>query len=796
VKIEAGQLFEQNWVASHYTSGDRLSFSGLKIKHDKTTEHVTRSSTIASQMGNVEVETGGTFRNIASDVSAGDSIKIKAQEVDIRDGTHQSTDQHTSSELKFRPPVTASLEFQDTKLTHTTQRSSNFAAGNNLDIESHGNLVVTGSNLAAGNQANLTGQNVVVQNGLYTDTNKSVGGSTFAGLGLGYVVVGASANASNGSYQTLTPSTVTAGSQININGSQSVGIKATKVQAGDSINVSTPNLAVNGEYQKSDSKNYGGSAFIMIGPNGPIGGGAGVNGGYEKSGKYFASEFDANHINLNSLNQTIDGARINGQDINPHSDYHEVHQFSLGVGYGAGTPSINLGFDNFSIAAGTGKTSFASVGFKQFNLGTALDPSNKTANLFAGGYGFNTNLNISNTISSDHTIWTPSISYGPLGIGASFQHGDLKTMTGVAGFANFSKTIEDWDWQCFEEDAPIETNKGLKLIPEVKAGDVVKTWNENTKQFEWKKVLNVFEKTVDRTLHVQLSNGQTMNVTPEHKILVAGSWILAKDLKVGNKLLGSNGKVVFVQSIQIVNKKVKVYNFETEDNHTYLAYGVVVHNKCWVNTKDGKTSLIDNEQYAQLIKDGKEPKFAKTENGIANPNNSNNPINQAFEAAKNGIVIDDFKYTPEQFIEFIQSEDGFEAAKNYQGMNKIISDHYKWMIVGSGAGIVLSELVGAFKNVIGISGLETESLMQQTFKQLGNLENVGILKADNILKENGFAYIGRTPGGYYKYYNDNGAKVQIRPNGQVYRYSGKGQNIIRYDSFGKHTPNHGQEFLF
>jgi hypothetical protein len=292
------------------------------------------------------------------------------------------------------------------------------------------------------------------------------------------------------------------------------------------------------------------------------------------------------------------------------------------------------------------------------------------------------------------------LGYGPLAVGGAFQGGDLKGVSGIAGFWSGYNKISDIDWQCFEGDAPIETSKGTKLIPEIKAGDVVKTWNENTKQFEYKKVLRVFERTVDQTLHIKLSNGQTMKVTPEHKILADGIWVLAKDLKIGSKLLGSNGKEVHVRSVQIISKQTQVYNFETEDNHTYLAYGVVVHNKCWVNTKDGKTLLIDNEQYAQLIRDSKELEFVKTENGIANPNNPNNPINQAFEAAKNGILVDDFKYTPEQFIEFIRSEDGFEAAKNYKGMNKVISDHYKWMIVGSGVGIVLSELVGAFKSVI------------------------------------------------------------------------------------------------
>jgi hypothetical protein len=71
-----------------------------------------------------------------------------------------------------------------------------------------------------------------------------------------------------------------------------------------------------------------------------------------------------------------------------------------------------------------------------------------------------------------------------------------------------------------------------------------------------------------------------MKVTPEHKILVNGIWKEAGEIKINDTLLSPHGKYVAVESINLINKKTRVYNFETEDNHTYIAYGVVVHNKC------------------------------------------------------------------------------------------------------------------------------------------------------------------------------------------------------------------------
>jgi len=83
------------------------------------------------------------------------------------------------------------------------------------------------------------------------------------------------------------------------------------------------------------------------------------------------------------------------------------------------------------------------------------------------------------------------------------------------------------------------------------------------------------------------------------------------------------------------------------------------------------------------------------------------------------------------------------------------------------------------------------TVIQQTFKNLGSLKAVGTLATNEILKPSGFVFKGRTSEGYYKYYHPNGAKIQIRPGGQVYRYGGgKG---LKYNSDGSFSKAHGQE---
>jgi filamentous hemagglutinin len=313
----------------------------------------------------------------------------------------------------------------------------------------------------------------------------------------------------------------------------------------------------------------------------------------------------------------------------------------------------------------------------------------------------------SDRISSDHRIWSLDTNIMGFDNHLNFQLGDLRSVSGGFGaFLRYDEVLQPFDMVCFEKDTPIETSKGNKFIQSIKIGDIVRSWDEASKQFVWKKVTNFFERVANSTFHIKLSNGELMKVTPEHVILVNRVWKKAGEIKVGDKLLGLLDKEIEVLEIKQVNKKVKVYNFEVEDTHTYIAHGAVVHNKCWVNTKDGKTLSVSDKEYAQLIKDGKEPQFVNTESGHPKANNPNNPINQAFKAAEKGQVLD-FDYTPEEFIEFIQSEDGYKAFHNNSQMKEIISDHYKAIVLGSAAGIVFGEIVGAFKQVFQANKLNT-----------------------------------------------------------------------------------------
>ena len=703
INITAKELIEQDWVASHHTTNDSASFGFFSVQRDKETEHVTRGSQINSLMGDVNLNTQGTFRNRASDVVAGNNINIQANNIEITDAVEQSENIHGEGGFESSG-AQIGWSYNQTTSTQTTHQGSNLVAGNNLNISAKQNINITGSNLIAGNDLELTGENINIQNGLYTDTINTTGIQLYTRLGAGSITGGVQGFDSNSSMQTLTPSNLI-GNNITINCSNSVNFKASTASANDTLAINTNNLNISGEYQTANTETKSGGVSVTYIP--PNMASVGVNAGYAYSneGQYFSSSLSALNLSLNAPNQTIDGAVINGQEINPHDDYSESHSFSVSLSGGTAGFGGGVGVDDFSLFGGVGSNNSVGLGYKEFSIGTGFgqNKDGSTSNsIFGSAYGLGIAGSRTNNIpgiTNDHPVYSLGGSYGLLALGGDFQHWEIKNVNGMFGLWGFNHQINAWDEVCFEKDAPIQTKDGIKNIQDIQVGDLVSSWNEEKNTFEWKRVLKTFIRVADSTLHIKLSNGEIMKVTPEHIILVNGIWQKAKNIKIDDKLFSPINEQIEVLKVEIINKKATVYNFEVEDNHTYIAYGAVVHNKCSVRTKDGKILLVSDKEFVELIKDGKDPEFLGTDTGKPKPNNPNNPINKAFEAAEDGIITD-FSYTPAQFVEFIQSEDGFKAMQNNNKMKQIISDHFKWMILGYGARLVISESISIFKQIV------------------------------------------------------------------------------------------------
>jgi beta propeller repeat protein len=131
-------------------------------------------------------------------------------------------------------------------------------------------------------------------------------------------------------------------------------------------------------------------------------------------------------------------------------------------------------------------------------------------------------------------------------------------------------------YTCFLPSTPILMTDGTtKPIEQVQVGDTVLAFDEATKELKPDKVGKVFKHTIDQYLII---NGQ-LEVTANHLVYSDGQWVEIGQLKIGDNLLNFQGKPEKITSIEIVKKVVQVYNLEITSYHTYIAGGVVVHNK-------------------------------------------------------------------------------------------------------------------------------------------------------------------------------------------------------------------------
>lgn len=106
------------------------------------------------------------------------------------------------------------------------------------------------------------------------------------------------------------------------------------------------------------------------------------------------------------------------------------------------------------------------------------------------------------------------------------------------------------------------------------------------------------------TAEGEFAEGSTLVVEPlreamdEQKALIA-----AKELKISDKLLLSDGSCGIIESIQVehLEQPEVTYNFEVEDFHTYYVADaeILVHNSCAPETKFSK----DQKALVELIKE-------------------------------------------------------------------------------------------------------------------------------------------------------------------------------------------------
>ena len=189
------------------------------------------------------------------------------------------------------------------------------------------------------------------------------------------------------------------------------------------------------------------------------------------------------------------------------------------------------------------------------------------------------------------TSFQPPVGYILMGVAAivvglvaAYNFSQGNTGMGIAQVINLvSIVFSMFNPTCFTGDTEVYTSDGLVYIEDVQVGDSVWAYNSETGETELKEVLNVWVKETDEILHLETSDGGTIDTTANHPFYVDGKgWVAAGDLVVGDTLVTVDGDEVEVTDLQLekLAEPILVYNLEVEDFHTYFVseYGVLVHN--------------------------------------------------------------------------------------------------------------------------------------------------------------------------------------------------------------------------
>ena len=165
--------------------------------------------------------------------------------------------------------------------------------------------------------------------------------------------------------------------------------------------------------------------------------------------------------------------------------------------------------------------------------------------------------------------------------------------------SDWSLSMQDYSctgsqWSCFLAWTQVHmADWTTKNIEEIEIGDMVLTYNVETKENEYNKVLYkyIHENSIDDLYELTI-NGNLLKVTEAHRFYVVMdednwyqcpyNWVPAKKLKVWDVLLMKDGSYVTIDEINHYSNLATVYNLLVENNHNYYVdEWYLVHNLMW-----------------------------------------------------------------------------------------------------------------------------------------------------------------------------------------------------------------------
>ena len=151
---------------------------------------------------------------------------------------------------------------------------------------------------------------------------------------------------------------------------------------------------------------------------------------------------------------------------------------------------------------------------------------------------------------------------------------------------------------CFSYDTLVTTDKGKKMIIDVKVGDMVLTHNNR-----YKPVIELYRSQTELIYTLEFSNGESINVTGNHPLYVKDPefkvpvWkkvemIDIKRDRVAVLKKGPEIEWVKVKSVKGTKEFSEMFNLAVLDDNSYVANDIVAHNCGIIIAPDEITNFI------------------------------------------------------------------------------------------------------------------------------------------------------------------------------------------------------------
>lgn len=90
---------------------------------------------------------------------------------------------------------------------------------------------------------------------------------------------------------------------------------------------------------------------------------------------------------------------------------------------------------------------------------------------------------------------------------------------------------------CVEGSQLINTDNGLKPISEIKVGDKVQSWNQDSLSFDLKPVTYVYDNGIQESLELTFDDGRSLICTPNHQILTKKGYVEAQHITQEDEII-------------------------------------------------------------------------------------------------------------------------------------------------------------------------------------------------------------------------------------------------------------------